>query len=658
MKTRSLLLSTAVLAATGAASAQSIDYSRMERLFHEPVTASATGSPQKVSDAPVNMQIIGTDDIRRSGADNIPDILAFVAGLDVRRYGFGHAEVAMRGYNQQFSPRLLVLINGRQVYNDIYGYTVWSTLPVDLADIRQIEVIRGPNSALFGFNAVGGVINIITNDPLLDQSSSVTVRGGTGDHVEANASVTTRIGEIGAIRLSAARQRADGFGDEKTVLTPQNDAVSLDARFKLAPTVEASLEGTASHARYADTINATGALSEKYRTNSVKAGLAAGTGFGLLGLTAYRNEMHQSSGPTSLNNVVYVVQANGQFKPATDHTVRLGLEYRNNSGHSRQFFAGTIGYEVYAASANWNWEVTPSLTMSHSVRLDHLRLTENGALSPANDRYSLADYDGVDLTEPSFNSGLVYRLSADDTLRLTMARGIQAPSLINLGMQATLETDNGRVAFLGSPDLNPASVMNYEVGYDRKLTPIASTLRLSLFYQTNRDLLSNPVNMPVAAGGQTSYAANIGDSNATGGEIALTGTSGNVRWNASYAAIRINDDFVALPGTGEGLGMVRYSNGTPHHKLTLGGGYTLGAFEFDAQARWQSAYTDYVRVGLRSAQPERIDGFLTLNARIGYQVAEAVTLALTGQQLNQAHQTQTPTFPVDRRVYASATVRF
>jgi outer membrane receptor for ferrienterochelin and colicins len=153
--------------------AQSIDYGSLEQLFGESVTTSATGSPQRATEVPANMEIITADEIRRSGADNIPDILQFIAGVDVRRYGFAQAEVSVRGYNQQFSPRLLVLINGRQVYLDDYGHTAWQSLPVQLDEIRQIEVVKGPNSALFGFNAVGGVINIITYDPLLDSTSAL-----------------------------------------------------------------------------------------------------------------------------------------------------------------------------------------------------------------------------------------------------------------------------------------------------------------------------------------------------------------------------------------------------------------------------------------------------------------------------------------------------
>jgi outer membrane receptor for ferrienterochelin and colicins len=141
--------------------AQSMDYGPLEALFGEPVTISATGLPQRAGDVPADMEIITQDDIRRSGADNIPDVLRFVAGLDVRSYGVLSQEVAIRGYSQVPNPRLLVTVNGRQVYIDDYGYAAWSALPVQLEEIRQIEIVKGPNSALFGFNAVSGVINIL-----------------------------------------------------------------------------------------------------------------------------------------------------------------------------------------------------------------------------------------------------------------------------------------------------------------------------------------------------------------------------------------------------------------------------------------------------------------------------------------------------------------
>jgi outer membrane receptor for ferrienterochelin and colicins len=99
--------------------------------------------------------------------------------MDVLNFAASQSDVGIRGYNQARSPRLLVLINGRQVYLDHFGYTDWNALPIQLSEIRQIEVVRGPNSAIFGFNAVSGVVNIITFNPKFDNTNAVEVRAGT-----------------------------------------------------------------------------------------------------------------------------------------------------------------------------------------------------------------------------------------------------------------------------------------------------------------------------------------------------------------------------------------------------------------------------------------------------------------------------------------------
>ena len=200
----SVLAGVMLLMAAGAAHAQSMDYGSLESLFDEPVTTSVTGSPQRASDVPASMTIVTADEIRRSGARDIPGILRHVAGIDVLQWTNDQADVAVRGYNQVFSPRLLVLLDGRQVYTDYYGYTEWSAIPVELSDIRQIEIVQGPNSALFGFNAVGGVINIITYDPLYDDLNTASVTAGTQRHIEGSGVATYRIGNVGGYAFPLA----------------------------------------------------------------------------------------------------------------------------------------------------------------------------------------------------------------------------------------------------------------------------------------------------------------------------------------------------------------------------------------------------------------------------------------------------------------------
>src|SRR5512143_2717916 len=110
----SVATGTAVVAIASSAHAQLIDYGALEQLFGEPVTTSVTGSPQRSSDVPATMEIITADDIRRSGATDIPGVLRHVAGVDVLQWGANQADVSVRGYNQVYSPQLLVLIDGRQ----------------------------------------------------------------------------------------------------------------------------------------------------------------------------------------------------------------------------------------------------------------------------------------------------------------------------------------------------------------------------------------------------------------------------------------------------------------------------------------------------------------------------------------------------------------
>ncbi|MDH3658780.1 MAG: TonB-dependent receptor plug domain-containing protein, partial [Alphaproteobacteria bacterium] len=107
--------------AVGQASAQTIDHGGLSALFGESVTTSATGVPQRESDVPVSMDIVTAEEIKQSGLRDIPEILARYAHLDIVRYTDGQSEIGVRGSAQPYNPQLLVLVNGRQVYLDVYG---------------------------------------------------------------------------------------------------------------------------------------------------------------------------------------------------------------------------------------------------------------------------------------------------------------------------------------------------------------------------------------------------------------------------------------------------------------------------------------------------------------------------------------------------------
>ena len=129
--------------------------------------------------------VISQDDIKRSAATSIPELLRMVPGINVARINANQYAVSIRGFNGRYSEKLLVMIDGRSVYTINYSGVFWETIDLPLPDIERIEVIRGPGSSLWGSNAVNGVINIITKD------SEETVGIMASGHIGSRENITT-----------------------------------------------------------------------------------------------------------------------------------------------------------------------------------------------------------------------------------------------------------------------------------------------------------------------------------------------------------------------------------------------------------------------------------------------------------------------------------
>jgi len=125
--------------------------------------------------------VITTDDIRRSGATNIPDLLRMAPGLDVAQINANTWAVSIRGLNGRFSNELLVLVDGRNIYTQTSGGVFSDVLDLPLEDIARIEVIRGPAGTIWGANAVNGVVNIITRNAAETRGGMVVAGGGNLD---------------------------------------------------------------------------------------------------------------------------------------------------------------------------------------------------------------------------------------------------------------------------------------------------------------------------------------------------------------------------------------------------------------------------------------------------------------------------------------------
>src|SRR5689334_2792101 len=152
----------------------------LEQLGNVEVT-TASKEPEQVWRTPAAIYVITQEDIRRSGATSIPELLRLAPGLEVARTAADHWAVGVRGFGGQFSKSLLVLIDGRSVYSPLFAGVYWQVQETVLEDIERIEVIRGPGGTIWGANAVNGVINIITKDAKDTRGMLVSTGGGNVD---------------------------------------------------------------------------------------------------------------------------------------------------------------------------------------------------------------------------------------------------------------------------------------------------------------------------------------------------------------------------------------------------------------------------------------------------------------------------------------------
>ncbi|MGH8230710.1 MAG: TonB-dependent receptor plug domain-containing protein, partial [Steroidobacteraceae bacterium] len=168
-----------------AASVGSLKQLSLEELQNVQVT-SVSRTPEALSDAPAAIYVITRDDILRSGANTLPDMLRLAPNLQVAQITASSFDITARGFNGSAASKLLVLIDGRSVYTPYHSGVDWSVQDVLPGDIERIEVISGPGAALWGANAVNGVINIITRQS--SDTQGIAAEGADGN-LESRASL-------------------------------------------------------------------------------------------------------------------------------------------------------------------------------------------------------------------------------------------------------------------------------------------------------------------------------------------------------------------------------------------------------------------------------------------------------------------------------------
>lgn len=647
-----------ILSAAPAAYTQGLDHRAFEDLFGEPVTASATGKPQRASDVPVAMDIITADQIRRSGAHDIPTVLARYTSLDVQQYGAADYSVGVRGLTTPMSQRLLVLVDGRQVYLDDYGRTSWETIPVQLSEIRQIEVVRGPNSALYGFNAVSGVVNIVTFDPGTDRVTNATARLGAQGYRELSAVATAPAGEAGGLRLSAGLReqpewsRANPTPAERNSRDPSRYQVAGTGQFRLAPSVRLSLDASAGRNQANQRIlNGSPAYVDE-RTWSLRGRLTADTQWGILDASLYHNGL---SGLVVLPDVelrhlfnqgVTVAQISNTLKPNASHTLRSSAEYRRNIYENGS--GERISYDVASAGLMWNWAVAEDLETTFAGRWDQLWM--NGSGYADFQRLNTDRLYDRDFGKFAWNAGLVWKPTPIDAIRITSARGIGSPSLIDLGVNMS----SARVNVRGNPRLNPTLVDNYEIGWRRQVPVIDGRIGLSGFYEINRALGSSIATFarPVPGVGFIVSPIEMGDLNVHGVEASAAGKlSFGFDWGTEYRLSFTDKNELAAAA-------VDYHRASPRHLVSSRLGWSGGSFQADGFLRYASAAGGWRSDNFGRPAYAMVTDYASVGARIAFRMENSLTLALEGSNLLRGRQTQTIGFEAERQLFLSMQMDF
>jgi iron complex outermembrane receptor protein len=233
---RVLVLAGAVSASLGIAAAQTDQTQQkdlsnlgLEELMNVKVT-TASKEAQSLSGVPAAVYVVTQEQIRRSGATSIPEVLRAVPGVQIQQLSPSVYSVSIRGMGGRYSDKLLVLMDGRTVYTPSFSGVYWDAQDIDLDLVDRIEVIRGPGGTLWGSNAINGIINIITKSAKDTLGTRASIRTGTDTPVTVDVSHGGQF-QNGSYRVNARAFKTNGLD---TILNEpgENDWSGLRGGFR------------------------------------------------------------------------------------------------------------------------------------------------------------------------------------------------------------------------------------------------------------------------------------------------------------------------------------------------------------------------------------------------------------------------------------------
>jgi iron complex outermembrane receptor protein len=596
----------------GRAQAQSVEELRqfsLEDLGKIEVT-SVSKQPEPLSDAPAAVYVISHEDIIRSGATTLPEMLRLAPNLEVAQLNATSYAISARGFNvgnnAAMSNKLLVLIDGRTVYTPLFAGVYWDMQNVPPENIARIEVISGPGGTLYGANAVNGVINVITRNSADTQGGLVDVGGGNlqaGGMLQyggrANDSLTYRVyGEgwhFNSNETSTGASASDSWsrpqGGFRTDWRKDDDLVTI--------------EGDQFYARESPSGNVSG-------TNLVgmwQRQLGAGSTFQL---EAYFDEASRYSsndaGGFTVNT--YDITAQHSFKIGDWNDFVWGLDER------------VIDYNI---------ENTPTLLFLPAARtLDYASIfaQDVAALTPKlkltlGMKLEADPYVGL---EPLPQARLSWKVADNALLWSAVSRAVRAPTPVDRDIVERIGTTN---VIDGSFDFQSETMIAYEAGTRVQITPRAS-FSVSGYYNDYSDLRS----LEATPGGPMIPALPYGLPLRWGNDMAghvygveVWGDYRVVDWWRLSAGFNLQHEDLFFKSGSAMIGGTTFTVDDPRHQaqlksyVDLGGGVTWDAF-----LRYVGKLPD-----------PAVPAYVELNTRVGWKIDPNWDISLSGFNLIHAH---------------------
>jgi len=623
----------------------------MEELMNIKVVSVSKREEQYYDTAAATF-IITNDDIRRAGARSIPEALRLAPGVEVNRVNANQYAIAIRGQNDLFSDKLLVLMDGRSLYTPTTSGVYWIAQNYPMEDIERIEVIRGPSGAIWGANAVNGVINIITKSAHSTSGAYISAGGGIEETGFANMRVSTntdkaafrayvmkedRDGGIYPVeseqpaafpggtnapdsrKLTQGGFRSDWIYDDRTDISVHGDIYNVKAgafgTYVPQPFVAPQQPYVSTHTYRGH--NLTSQIEHRFADESSMKG------------QLYYDQYHFDTISYGERRNTYDVDLQYNSRRLLGNLISVGANYRNS--------ASVITDK-------------PTLQMPDAT-LNIVSLFVNDDFELIEDRFHIIA--GVKFEKSSYMSWqtqphLRTIYTGDNwSLWASASHAVRSPNMAEASVTANVVSGPGFVARgVGNGGVDPEKVESYEAGI--RFFPKNFLFQLTAFRMNYRGIsdLNNtlPADIIVTPGGviYPYYFKNVLDGKVEGLEADFTFKLNKwAKFKGTYTFLHQSyRPVAALTNNTEALFTVQSTlKQSPKNRYTLGLSLDpLPSVELDLNLYGWSLYRNdgFGPINPSTGARRMVNSYNRLDARIGWQATDHLNISLVGQNLLKA----------------------